>query len=85
MTLIVLEVFVTGKGPEQAGSLFGWINTGLKKAISPDVALIPTRASAKAKAPAKASPAPKSGSSDDWKNGPIGLPTNPSVTKTVTV
>lgn len=78
LTLIGIQVFVSGRGPEAGGQLLTWIDTGLRAAISPKVAAIPTRKTAGTTTPAPGK------SSDDWKNGPIGLPTNPSVT-TVTV
>lgn len=69
LTLIVLQVFSSSGGPEAGGKLLGWVNTGLQKALSPNVAAIPT---AKKAPPAKA--APSTGST-----GGIDLPRNPSV------
>lgn len=67
LTLIALQVFSSGKGPDAGGKLVTWINVGLQKAISPEVALIPNR-----KPPAKTSPtAPTPGG--------ISLPRNPSL------
>lgn len=67
LTLIALQVFSTGKGPDAAGKLIGWVNTGITKALSPDVAAIPT---ARKAPPAKTPAAPSTG---------INLPRNPSV------
>lgn len=73
LTLVVLQVFLSGRGPEAGGQLLGWVNTGLQKALSPKVAAIPY-----VKPPASAKPStPKK---DEWKEGPIGLGTNPPVT-----
>jgi hypothetical protein len=68
LTLIILQAFSTGKGPDQAGKLIQWVNLGLTKAMSPDVAAIPTRKTAP---PSKAPAAPSTGG--------IDLPRNPSV------
>lgn len=69
LTLIVMQAFGSGKGPDQAGKLVQWINVGLKKAISPDVAAIPT---AKTAPPAKTSTAPSTGGIDLPRNPPVG-------------
>lgn len=71
LSLIALQVFLTGKGPTAGGALLGWVSTGLTKAMSPTVAAVPYVATAP---PAKTPPAkPAPG------NGPIGLPKNPPV------
>jgi hypothetical protein len=75
LSLIALQVFVSGKGPDASGQLLGWLATALDKAMSPKVAALPYRG----RKPASA-PAPKPPANDDWRTGPIGLPTNPSVT-----
>jgi hypothetical protein len=66
LSLIALQVFSSSGGPEAGGKLVGWINTGLKKALSGEVALIPTAKTAPAAAPAPSTPA-----------GGISLPRNP--------
>lgn len=68
LTLIALQVFSSGSGPAAGGKLVGWVNTGLKKALSPEVALIPTRKTAPPSSSKKPAPA-----------GGISLPRNPSV------
>jgi hypothetical protein len=68
LTLIVLQVFTSSNGPEAGGKLIGWLNTGIKKALSPDVALIPT---ARKAPPAKTNTAPSTGG--------VSLPRNPSL------
>lgn len=68
LSLIVLQVFSSSGGPEAGGKLVGWLNTGLKKALSGEVALIPT---VKTAAPAKPAPA-----TPDLSGG-ISLPRNP--------
>lgn len=71
LTLIALQVFSSGKGPDAGGQLLQWINKGLKAAISPDVAAIPNTK--------KAPPAKSSGSSSAPSTGGISLPRNPPV------
>lgn len=68
LTLIALQVFGSSGGPEAGGKLAGWIATGLKKAISADVAAIPTSKAAK---PAAATPP------GGTPAGQITLPRNP--------
>ena len=73
LTLIVLQVFSSGSGPASAGKLIGWVNTGLQKAISPEVAAIPTAKSAKKPAASSSTKAPSTG-------GVVAtLPRNPTV------
>jgi hypothetical protein len=68
LTLIMLQVLVASKGgPESAGKFIGWINTGITKALSPSVALIPTRKTAPAASAAKPS------------TPGVSLPNNPPV------
>lgn len=73
LSLIALQVFVSGQGPDKGGQLLGWVATGLDKAISPKVAAIPTVKGAKPAA-AAAAPAPT------VKGGVGNLPANPTVT-----
>lgn len=41
LTLIALQVFSTGQGPERGGQLVGWLGSGLQRLMSPKVAGIP--------------------------------------------
>lgn len=72
LTLIALQVLGSGRGPEQGGKLALWLASGLDKALSPDIAAVPTRKTAP---PAKNGKAPVGG---------ISLPRNPSLGSTVT-
>jgi hypothetical protein len=63
LTLIVMQAFSSGKGPEQAGKLGGWIATGLQKALSPDIAAIPRRKTA--------TPASTSGTATTLPRNPV--------------
>ena len=80
VTLIVLQVFLSGKGPEAAGGLLGWVASGMQRVMSPAVAGLPYVAKAAA---SKSTPKP-SGTSPSAGTiaGPNGLPTNPSVVTT---
>jgi hypothetical protein len=75
LSLIVLQVFISGKGPEAAGGMLGWLATGTKRLMSPTVGGLPYAAKAAGKAPA-AKP------STSGVSGPNGLPKNPSVVTT---
>ena len=80
VTLIVLQVFLSGKGPEAAGGLLGWVASGMQRVMSPTVAGLPYVAKA-----AASKSTPKSGASNPSAGtiaGPNGLPTNPSVITT---
>jgi hypothetical protein len=77
VSLIALQVFLSGKGPEAAGGLLGWLATAMQRAMSPQVAALPYVAKAAA---SKSTPKPSTPSGS--KAGPIGLPTNPSVVTT---
>lgn len=68
LSLIALQVFSADGGPEAGGRLLGWVNTGLQKALSGNVALIPTAQTAPAATPAPTGPTPAGG---------ISLPRNP--------
>ena len=74
LSLIALQVFLSGTGPEAGSKLLLWLNTGLEKLLSPKVAAIPYVAKAAA-APAAKPTAP----GISYQPGPIGLPTNPPV------
>lgn len=80
LSLIALQVFVSGKGPDAAGGLLDWLTRALGRAMSPDVAALPYRG--KAAAPAATAPAPAA------PGGGIPasslLPSNPSVTTVTT-
>lgn len=78
LTLIVLQAFLSGKGPEAAGGLLGWLSTGLQKLMAADVAGLPTGARAAASTPSTSPSTPSAGGI----SGPNGLPTNPSVVTT---
>lgn len=51
LTLIALQALGSGSGPEKGGQLLVWLSKGLSRALSPDVAAIPTAKGA-AKKPA---------------------------------
>lgn len=69
LTLIALQVLGSGNGPAAGGAFAVWLSKGLEKALSPEVAAIPT---------AKKAPPAKS-SSSSGSTGGIALPRNPSV------
>jgi hypothetical protein len=54
LTLIALQALSSGGAPEKAGGLLLWASKALSRALSPDVAAIPTAKKA-AKAPAPSS------------------------------
>lgn len=54
LTLIALQALGSGTGPERGGQLLVWLSKGLSRALSPDVAAIPTAKGA-AKKPAASS------------------------------
>lgn len=54
LTLIALQALGSGSGPEKGGQLLVWLSKGLSRALSPDVAAIPTAKGA-AKKPAASS------------------------------
>jgi hypothetical protein len=58
LALIVLEVFLSGQGPTEAGGLIGWTSTALADFLSPDHPGVPTatKASASTKAAAVTTP-----------------------------
>jgi hypothetical protein len=71
LTLIALQALTSNdKATANSGKLLVWLSAGLRHALSPDVAAIPTR-----KPPAKASTSKPSTA----KPGEISLPRNPSV------
>lgn len=74
ITLIVMQVFSSGSGPDSAGKLVGWLNVGLQKALSPEVALIPT---------AKKAPPAKSTAPSKPSTGGVNLPKNPPIYQSV--
>ena len=51
LTLIALQALGSGSGPDKGGQLLVWLSQGLSRALSPDVAAIPTAKGA-AKKPA---------------------------------
>lgn len=73
LTLIVLEV--VGRRTEEAGKGLLWLNSGLRRLLSPDVALIP-RGNALKTAPPAASGGTQSGNVGQVST----LPSNPVVT-----
>jgi hypothetical protein len=75
LSLIALQVFLSSKGPDAGGRLLTWSTSALDKMLSPKVAAVPYVA--RRKPPAAPAKPP---SADDWRTGPIGLPTNPPVT-----
>lgn len=86
LTLIALQVLLSGAGPEAGGNLLGWISTGLRSAMAADVAGLPYTARA-AGGTSKGSGSTGSGSTGSGTSGtpasgPNGLPTNPSVVTT---
>ena len=54
LTLIALQALGSGSAPEKGGQLLVWLSKGLSRALSPDVAAIPTAKGA-AKKPAASS------------------------------
>jgi len=72
LTLIALQAFISGKGPEQGGKLLTWAANGLRAVMSSEVAAIPQ---AKAATPAKQAKPAKPGTIA----GPLGLGSNPPV------
>lgn len=54
LTLIVLQALGSGSAPEKGGQLLVWLSKGLSRALSPEVAAIPTAKSA-AKQPSASS------------------------------
>lgn len=72
LTLIALQAFISGKGPEQGGKLLTWAADGLRSIMSSEVGAIPQ---VKPAAPAKQAAPAKPGTI----SGPLGLGPNPSV------
>jgi hypothetical protein len=69
LTLIAMQALGSGKGPEQGGKLLGWVAGGLRKALSPEVAAIPTAA--------KSPPAQQAGGKAEPSSAT--MPRNPSL------
>jgi hypothetical protein len=78
VSLIALQVFLSGKGPEAAGGLLGWLSSAMQRAMSPTVAGLPYVAKAAASKSTPKSSNPSAGTIA----GPNGFPTNPSVITT---
>lgn len=71
LTLIVIQAFGSGQGPEQGSALMGWIASGVNRALNPSIAAIPTAA----KAPPGKAPAAKPNPNEVSNT----MPRNPSV------
>jgi hypothetical protein len=80
LTLIALQVFLSSKGPDAAGSMLGWARTGMDKLISPKVAAVPRTGKTKKAAAPQPAPAPGNPAQGIPELGPLGLGTNPTVT-----
>ena len=68
LTLIAVQVFSTGPGPERGGQLVAWLGTGVRALMNPEVPGVPRAA----KAPPASTPKPGGGVSGS-------LPRNPTI------
>lgn len=77
LTLIALQVFGSGSGPQRGGALLQWVAGGITQLISPDKAAIPNVSSGGKPPP----PPPAGGSSTGGGSGgtPASLPRNPTL------
>jgi hypothetical protein len=73
LTLIALQAFGSGNGPAQGGKLLVWIQKGVTRALSPDVAAIPTAKSGHTSTASDAA-ASKAGGIVGQRNPTIGTP-----------
>lgn len=77
LTMIALQVFSSGHGPERGGALMQWVSGGVQQLLAADKAAIPNLSKSGGPLQRKGAPAMPSPSSGSGKGTEASLPKNP--------